>query len=72
MHGTQEDTLHFQYLLRESGGLLQMAETLEEHVAALGERCETMRGCRAARLRQFVRGFRPSLPDSMLPRHRAS
>jgi hypothetical protein len=54
--GTQEDTLHFQYLLRESGGLLQMAQTLDEHAAALGE---ALRGdeTAAARLRAFVQGF---------------
>jgi hypothetical protein len=33
----QEGTLHFGYLLRESGGLLQTASTLEEHAAQLAE-----------------------------------
>jgi hypothetical protein len=54
--GTQEDTLHFQYLLRESGGLLHMAETLDEHVAALGDALRPT-GASADRLREFVRAF---------------
>jgi hypothetical protein len=54
--GTQEDTLHFQYLLRESGGLLQMAETLDEHVAALGDALRSNEAS-ADRLREFVRAF---------------
>jgi len=58
--GTQEETLHFQYLLRESGGLLHMAETLDQHVAALADALrgdDGVRGEDAARLREFVRGF---------------
>jgi len=54
--GTQEETLHFQYLLQESGGLLNMAATLEEHVAALGGALRPDPG-EAVRLREFVRGF---------------
>jgi hypothetical protein len=54
--GTQENTLHFQYLLRASGGLLQMAETLDEHVAALSEALRDDETA-AARLRAFVQGF---------------
>ena len=54
--GTQEETLHFQYLLQESGGLLHMAGTLHEHVAALGGALGRDAGG-AARLREFVRGF---------------
>jgi hypothetical protein len=54
--GTQEDTLHFQYLLRESGGLLTMDRTLEDHVAALGGALQPDPG-HAARLREFVQGF---------------
>lgn len=54
--GTQEETLHFQYLLRESGGLVRMAGTLDEHVASLSEALHPD-DADAARLREFVRGF---------------
>ena len=54
--GTQEDTLHFQYLLQESGGLLNMSETLDAHVAALSTAVRPDQG-QAARLREFVKGF---------------
>ncbi len=54
--GTQEETLHFQYLLREGGGLVNMADTLDEHVTALGDALRRGDG-EAARLREFVRGF---------------
>ena len=54
--GTQEETLHFQYLLRESGGLVRMAETLDEHVAALSDALRAD-DAGAARLRVFVQGF---------------
>jgi hypothetical protein len=54
--GTQEETLHFQYLLRESGGLLRMAETLDDHVVSLSGALRAD-DADAARLREFVRGF---------------
>ena len=54
--GTQEGTLHFHYLLKEGGGLLHMADTLEEHAqaltAALDRTEEDVR-----RLRAFVEAF---------------
>jgi hypothetical protein len=34
--GTQSGTLHFRYLRWENGGLLRVAENLDEHVAQLG------------------------------------
>jgi hypothetical protein len=54
--GTQEGTLHFHYLLNENGGLLHMADSLEEHtrqlVTALDRTEDDVR-----RLRSFVQGF---------------
>jgi len=53
---TQEGTLHFHYLLTEHGGLLHMAETLEEHARAIArvfERSEED----DRKLRAFVEGF---------------
>ena len=53
---TQEGTLHFHYLLSEHGGLLHMAQTLEEHAAAVaGAFSRTAEDER--RLRAFVEGF---------------
>jgi hypothetical protein len=53
---TQEGTLHFHYLLTDHGGLLHMAETLEEHARAIARVFE-----RSAdddrKLRDFVQGF---------------
>jgi hypothetical protein len=53
---TQEGTLHFHYLVKEGGGLLHLADTLEQHTqalaAALDRREET-----AARVRTFVHQF---------------
>jgi len=53
---TQEGTLHFHYLLNDSGGLLHMAGSLEEHardlVRAVARTEEDDR-----RLRSFVEGF---------------
>ena len=54
--GTQEETLHFQYLIQEGGGLLQMAETLDEHVTALQGALRADEND-AGRVREFVRGF---------------
>jgi hypothetical protein len=52
---TQEGTLHFHYLLRESGGLLNVADTLEEHTRQLAGGMES--GAGSERLKTFVRGF---------------
>src|SRR5690606_7531545 len=51
--GTQEGTLHLHYLLNESGGLLHMADTLEEHAAALTRAIEHG-PAGARRIRTFV------------------
>ncbi len=54
--GTQEGTLHFHYLLKEGGGLLHMADTLDEHARALSgafDRTEED----ARKLRAFVEAF---------------
>jgi hypothetical protein len=54
--GTQEGTLHFHYLLKEGGGLLHMADTLDEHARALsGALDRTEEDVR--RLRSFVEAF---------------
>ena len=53
---TQEGTLHFHYLLTEHGGLLHMADTLDEHVHALsGSLGRTLDDDK--RLENFVEGF---------------
>jgi hypothetical protein len=52
--GTQEGTLHFQHLKR--GGLLQLADTLPEHVAQLERSLVSMDADRE-RVRQFIRLF---------------
>jgi hypothetical protein len=51
----QEGTLHFRYLLGESGGLVQTAATLDEHVAQLAAPARGGDGA-GARV-EFVRGF---------------
>jgi hypothetical protein len=57
---TQEGTLHFHYLLNEGGGLLRMADSLDEHVGMLSTALEHG-NAESARLREFVRAFvRPS------------
>jgi hypothetical protein len=53
---TQEGTLHFDYLLHESGGVLQIADTLDEHVRTLALALHAP-GAAARRLEEFVRGF---------------
>jgi hypothetical protein len=52
---TQEGTLHFHYLLRESGGLLNIADTLDEHTRQLAGALNG--GVDRDRLQTFVRGF---------------
>jgi hypothetical protein len=54
--GTQEGTLHFHYLLKEGGGLLHMAETLEEHGRALSAALDRTDED-ARKLRAFVEAF---------------
>jgi hypothetical protein len=53
---TQEGTLHFHYLLSEGGGLLRVADTLEQHVQALAAAVRDT-DADAARTRSFVRAF---------------
>jgi len=53
---TQEGTLHFHYLLNESGGLLRIADTLDEHVSALAALLKNPRAY-DQQLQSFVRGF---------------
>jgi hypothetical protein len=54
--GTQEGTLHFHYLLKEGGGLLHMASSLEEHAQAIAQSLDrTEEDDR--RLRNFVEAF---------------
>lgn len=53
---TQEGTIHFRYLLRENGGFLLVARTLDEHLVQLGE---VIRGGvqEQERVKEFVRSF---------------
>lgn len=51
----QEGTLHFQYLVGESGGLVRTAVTLDEHVAQLAAVVNGDAG--GDDRREFVRGF---------------
>ena len=53
---TQEGTLHFHYLLTEHGGLLHMANTLDEHTRALAGALDG-REEDERRVRGFVEGF---------------
>jgi hypothetical protein len=64
---TQEGTLHFQHLKR--GGLLQLAETLEEHVAQLARSFDSTESDRE-RVRRFIQSFvRPyGLDQAATPR----
>ena len=52
--GTQEGTLHFQHL--KNGGLLTLADTLDEHVGQLARSFESTDRDRA-RVREFIRLF---------------
>lgn len=51
----QAGTLHFQYLVGESGGLVQAAATLDEHIAQLAAVVRGEGG--AGERREFVRSF---------------
>ena len=58
--GTQEQTLHFHYLLEENGGPLRSAKTIEEHAAQLREAVsDPAAGSRRASrfIERFVRPF---------------
>lgn len=60
---TQTGTLHFQYLLPENGGFLEVARTLEEHVAQLSHILAAPEQVRE-RIRSFVGSFiRPNGED---------
>jgi hypothetical protein len=62
--GTQEGTLHFHYLLHENGGLLHMANTLDDHVRDLTRAIDRTEED-DSRLRRFVEGFvRPAGLDT--------
>ena len=52
--GTQEGTLHFQHL--KNGGLLRLADTLDEHVAQIAASFESADRDRA-RVREFIQMF---------------
>ena len=67
LSGTQEGTLHFRHLTR--GGLLTLADTLDEHVAQLQRSFESTARERD-RVRQFVQSFvRPyGLDEPATPR----
>ena len=54
--GTQEGTLHFHYLLNENGGLLHMADSLEEHARQLVAAVDRTEDD-ARQLRNFVQAF---------------
>jgi hypothetical protein len=54
--GTQEGSLHFQYLLKESGGLVRFDKSLDAHTRSLAEALSSHDAV-ARRLRQFVEGF---------------
>lgn len=67
LSGTQEGTLHFRHLTR--GGLLTLADTLDEHVSQLQRSFESTERARE-RVRQFVQSFvRPyGLDQAATPR----
>jgi hypothetical protein len=67
LSGTQEGTLHFRHLKR--GGLLQHADTLDEHVGQVARSFESAERDRA-RVREFIQLFvRPyGLDDPATPR----
>ena len=54
--GTQEGSLHFQYLLKEGGGLVCFDESLAAHARSLSAAFDAT-GDAVARVRQFVHGF---------------
>ncbi|MBI2828462.1 MAG: hypothetical protein HYX77_04215 [Acidobacteria bacterium] len=54
--GTQDGTLHFQYLLPENGGFLRVASTLDEHIVQLADVLSRQDEARAETAR-FVSSF---------------
>lgn len=54
--GTQEGSLHFHYLLKDSGGLVRFDKSLDAHTRSLAEALHPAPE-RATKLRQFVEGF---------------
>jgi hypothetical protein len=54
--GGQEQTLHFHYLLARNGGLVELAETMDEHLRQLAGELEHPGGRREQSLR-FVQSF---------------
>ena len=54
--GGQEQTLHFHYLLARNGGLLEVAENLQQHCAQLAEGVASP-DAGASRSRRFVESF---------------
>jgi hypothetical protein len=54
--GTQEGSLHFQYLLKESGGLVRFDQDLDAHTRALADALDAKPDTHQ-RLRHFVHGF---------------
>jgi hypothetical protein len=55
-HGTQEGTLHFQYLTSEGGGLLRLADDFDTHVRQLAQAIDDPEGTRR-QVEGFVRAF---------------
>jgi hypothetical protein len=53
---TQEGTLHFHYLVAEHGGLLHLADSLDEHTRAIARAFDRRDGDER-KLRTFVEGF---------------
>jgi hypothetical protein len=52
----QEGSLHFQYLLKESGGLVRFDKSLDTHTRALADALDPAHDV-SPRLKQFVQGF---------------
>ena len=54
--GTQEGSLHFHYLLKESGGLVRFDKSLDVHTRSLADALSPAQDW-SSRLQQFVEGF---------------
>jgi hypothetical protein len=57
--GTQEGTLHFQYLLPENGGFVRVAETFDEHAKQLADALASPDAARQQTQRFVDRFIRP-------------
>jgi hypothetical protein len=57
--GTQEGTLHFQYLLPENGGFVRVAETFDEHAKQLADALASPEAARQQTQRFVDRFIRP-------------